>query len=267
MRLWPLLLLLGAALAGCAEFRPLEPDAVTPPAAPEPPAITLPARERILYTVLWNGIPAGESEFSFTAESGEYRTEASVQTVGLVSLLYGVSIEAAAVAGLGDRRTRRWGYRTFDGEETVKRVDVRIDPKTGEILSVIRTAGEVKRVDALLPGAMDPLSTIHFLRRSGLEDGSVYRSPMFTQWNLYRATTVVQGRERVHVPLGSFDAVFVRTDVRRRDESDPEAGSALGFWISDDEARIPIRIDVDTEVGRLSLRATKHMTGEAAVGR
>ncbi len=260
MRLLPTVLL-SLAFAGCAAFRPLAPEATRGAGAFRAEGAVLPRREEIAYSASWNGIAAGRGVFRFERRGDVYVGDARVETTGVVSLLYGVEVRARAVSGAEDLLSREWSYESGTGGEA-RRVRVTYDPETGKVRSVIRSRKKVEEVSLEVPGALDPLGIIHALRRSALEPGRSFRATLFTERNLYRAECLVVGRERVRVPAGPRDAFLVRVDIRKVVKGKPEDhGRQAAIWISDDEDRVPVRIDADTKVGRISLRLTRYRRG------
>ena len=128
-----------------------------------------------------------------------------METSGLISLLYGVSLRAEAVSDSTDLLSRRWSYVSGDEEDGEKKVLVRFDPDSGKLLSVIREPeGEVKRLTLDLKDALDPLGTLFAMRCSRLDDGATFRTIFFTAKSPYLAETLVVGRERVDVPAGEL---------------------------------------------------------------
>jgi len=250
-----------AGLSACAEFRPLRPDELDDRRDLVATAMEIPERERIVYAGSWNGIPAGEGRLRFERDGDVYRSDAVVETSGIVALLYGVTVEASAVSGAEDLLSRRWSYSSDTSEKT-RRVRVRFNPEKGEVISVIRKDGEVETVQFSAKGTMDPLGTIYALRRADLAPGRSFRFDLFTERNIYRADALVTGRERVRVPAGEFDTIVVRADIRRlKDGHAPERGRGLAFWLTDDERRVPVRIDADTKIGRIHLKLESHEVG------
>lgn len=251
----PLLLV----VAACSSFDPLPPEEFENAGTFVPTRYAPPAVERLVYRLAWSGIPAGKAVLEFEQDGQNYRSTADMETTGLISLLYGVSFRGESVADSEDLLSRRWSYVSGDEEDGQKRVMVRFDPASGKVVAVIREEDGVDRLNLDLPEALDPLGTLYALRCSRLDDGATFKTTFFTSRNPYRAETLVMGRESVKVPAGEFDTVLVRTDLTRiKDGERPKEGSSLGIWVTDDEVHRPVRIDVDTTYGRISLLLTEY---------
>jgi len=243
-------------LIACSSFDPLPP----PPddAKPEPirkaAKPKLPDRESLSFKGSWNGIPTGGAEFRFRREGDEYLSEGAISTSGLISLLYGVQAKATAASGVEDLLSRRWSY-IADEEDAPNNSKIRFERTSGRVLVIQRKGEKVERIVHDAPRALDPLGMVYALRRAELATGSTFSTTLISRWNLYRLDGKVVGPERVDVPAGEFDTIFVRADLRKLVDGKPEEQSrGLGIWLTADERRTPVRIDADTKYGRVSLK-------------
>ncbi len=262
-------LLLLVLLSACAGLVPIDPAALRDPGDLTSGVAPLPSREYMEYSGTWNGIPAGEAVISYERRGDLFLSRARIGTIGLVSLLYGVTLVAEAESMASDLVSRRWAYET-DGADPDKRIVVRFAPKTGKVIAVIRQNGEVERITLDAPGALDPLGLVIAIRRSSLQTGQSFVTDLFTERNIYVASTLVMGRERIRVPTGRYDTVLVRTDIlRKSDGATPARARGIGIYFTDDEFRIPVRIDVDTNIGRVRLALSRYERGwpEVSSGR
>jgi hypothetical protein len=249
----PLLLLLVAA---CSSFDPLPPpkDDAKPEPIRKATKPKLPDRESLSFTGTWTGITMGGAEFHFHRQGDEYLSEGTIRTSGLVSLLYGVAAKAEAASGVEDLLSRRWSY-VADEDDVPNNSMIRFERSSGRVLVIQRKGEKVERVVHESPRALDPLGMVYVLRRAELTVGSSFSATLISRWNLYRLDGKVVGPERIDVPAGEFDTTFVRADLRKLVNGNPEEQSrGLGIWLTDDECRLPVRIDADTKYGRVSLR-------------
>jgi hypothetical protein len=261
MRVPPLATVFLVLVAACSHFEPLPPADDVGAEGIEATRPPLPERERLIYRGTWNGVPAGEADLLFQRKGDEYVCKGRLETIGLVSLLYGLNAKAESVASADGLVSRRWSYAT-EGEDDPKVVDVRFDLDSGRVLCIKRKGEDVSRIVHDAPGALDPIVTISALRRADLVTGTEFRTDLVTEWYVYRADTRVVGPERVSVPAGEFDTVFVRIDLTKIVDGRPEEDSrGMGIWFTDDPHRVPVRIDADTKIGRIRISLTHHSRG------
>jgi len=254
-------LLILLLVSGCAGLPPIDPEAMRAPDDLAAGAVLLPSRELMEYRGTWMGIPAGEGVIYYERRGDVFLSRARIGTIGLVSLLYGVTLTARAESSVDDLLSRNWSYET-EGADPDKRVTVKYAPETGTVISVIRQGDGVEKITLLAPGALDPLALVIAVRRSTLETGQSFVTRLFTERRIYEASTLVMERERIKTPLGEYDTVLVRTDIRRiSDGGTNDRAKGAGIWFTDDEYRIPVRIDVDTKIGRIRLALRTYERG------
>ena len=255
------LLLLPLLLPACAGLAPIAPEATQDPGDLPTGVVPLPTRELMEYYGTFYGLPAGKAVITYELRGAIFHSQAQLGTIGLVSLLYGVTMVAEAEVSADDFISRQWSYET-EGADPDKRVVVRYAPRTGKVISVIRQNDEAETITLDAPGAIDPLGLVIALRRSKLEPGQSFVTDLFIERNLYEATTLVMERQKVRVPTGEYDTVLVRTDLARKsDGGAPDRARGLGIYFSDDEFRMPVRIDVDTKLGPVRLGLSKYERG------
>jgi hypothetical protein len=113
--------------------------------------------------------------------------------------------------------------------------------------------------DSIPKDALDESSFIYFVRSIPLEIGETY------EWNRYyrldRNPVVLQvlRRERVEVPAGEFETIVVRPIIKTTGLF-AEGGEAE-IYVTDDERRIPIRINSKMKVGTVKLELTEYTEG------
>lgn len=114
--------------------------------------------------------------------------------------------------------------------------------------------------DSIPHNALDEAAFIYFVRSIQLEVGETY------EWNRYyrfdRNPVVLQvlRRERVSVPAGEFETIVVRPIIKTGGIF-AEGGEAE-VYITDDERRVPVRLNSKLKVGRVVLELTDYTEGE-----
>lgn len=241
-----------AASAGCASFDPIEEEDLADPGRLEDTGRILPEREVLRYRGGLGAIPAGRATVRLLRRDGRCETDAELGTTGLVSLLYGVDLRWRSEARESDILSLRWNLAS--GDEDGKRVEVRYWPDRGRAISVKRQGEKVETKRIEERGLRDPLALLLALRRADLEPGRSFRSALFSEWHLYRADALVTSPERIRVPAGEFDTVRIRIDVTRvEDGRTSDTARALALWLTDDRYRVPVRLQVDSSLGRVTL--------------
>jgi hypothetical protein len=103
------------------------------------------------------------------------------------------------------------------------------------------------------PNLFDLDSALLYLRSQALTDHSVYRIVVYPATSAYLTTVTVTGREHISVRAGSYNAIKINLDLKRvgkKMELEPHKKFRRAtIWISDDQNRIPLRIEAQIFVG------------------
>lgn len=95
------------------------------------------------------------------------------------------------------------------------------------------------------PGTQDELSLIYFLRSKQLVLGETYFLPLLVKGKVLKATLTVERREFVkNKKLGNVRTIVLRTSEGGR------------FWITDDERRLPVKIETESKIGAIKATLT-----------
>ena len=95
------------------------------------------------------------------------------------------------------------------------------------------------------PGTQDELSLIYFLRSKQFVLGETYFFPLLVKGKVLKARLTVEGREFVkNKKLGNVKTLVLRTSEGGR------------FWITDDERRLPVKIETKSKIGAIKATLT-----------
>ena len=131
-------------------------------------------------------------------------------------------------------------------------ITVKIDFRDGEAdyerVSRPKPKAPQKREAKVLeipPGTQDELSLIYFLRSKTLVLGKTYFFPLLVKGKVLKATLTVERREFVkNKKLGTVRTIVLRTSEGGR------------FWITDDERRLPVKIETESKIGAIKATLT-----------
>lgn len=102
------------------------------------------------------------------------------------------------------------------------------------------------------PDPLDELSFLYYVRSLPLPDGARYGVARHFEQARNPVIITVVVREQIRVPAGSFDVVVVDMQVPGDDHL--EDGSSIRLYLTDDERRVPVRIESSVRhVGRVVL--------------
>ena len=90
------------------------------------------------------------------------------------------------------------------------------------------------------PGTQDELSMIYLFRSREMKVGKSYQFSLLTGARIEKATLVVLRTEQIKTILGTLDTIVVKTIPKD-----------ITIWLTNDSARIPVKIEVPTKAGKL----------------
>jgi len=98
-------------------------------------------------------------------------------------------------------------------------------------------------------GSYDIAGAIMALRGRELVPGTVEEVDVFDGKKVFRLRCIVEGREKVKVGAGTFDAITAR--VQLGFDGNFKAKRDLKVWFSDDERRVPLRMEAEFVLGNV----------------
>lgn len=221
----------------------------------DPPGNFPPLRSvRTTYQLGWSGITAGTGDLHFSKAEKHFQFEAAGKTIGFVRALWRLD---ASYHGLVDAET----LRPIESKQTeTYRKKKLITDLAFTNSGVVRTRTEIPAsgktsipVPFNFPGLFDLQSAWLYLRSQPLTDHSVYRIAVYPATSAYLTTVTVLGHEHVSVRAGSYNAIKIDLQLKRvgkKMQLEPHRKFRKAtIWVSDDENRIPLRIEAQIFVG------------------
>ncbi len=209
---------------------------------------------RTNYHFGWSGLTAGTGDVHFTKTEKRFQFEAAGKTIGLARALWRLD---ASYRGTVDSDTLR-PIESKQTEAYRKKKLITDLSFTNSGVTRIRTevpaTGKTSIPVAFnLPDLFDLQSAWLYLRSQPLTDHSVYRIAVYPATSAYLTTVTVLGRERVSVHAGNYNAIKIDLQLKRigkKMQLEPHKKFRRAtIWISDDENRLPLRIEAQIFVG------------------
>lgn len=214
--------------------------------------------EQLVYEFGWAGIPAAEAKWTATRRSDEagerIEVRATARTNMAVSIFWKMRDEVeATLATSGALRPER--YRLSQKENALRRVTTLDFDHKGGTIAVHRNEkkdGSPKTIDRVdtVAGQYDPVGAAMALRGLPLEEGRELQIQVLTGKSLYRLDVAVLGREKIRVAGHEWNAWVVSPRIFNITENGPNPKfKTAKIWISDDEARIPLKVESEVFIG------------------
>ncbi len=110
--------------------------------------------------------------------------------------------------------------------------------------------GKVKDTVSLMPGTIDPLAALYYIRQSDFNGDPLIKRPVTDGKYNEIGKAMILRREKVHVPAGIFQTVVIQPSlVKVRGVFEKSKNSTMLLWITDDENRMLIKAASKVSVG------------------
>lgn len=208
--------------------------------------------ERISYNIRYLSMRVGEAEVTVSNDDARdlWPLEVRAHTRGLFNRIHRIDQEFRSHFDPDLVRATGSDLR-FEEKGKLRTERVRIDGETAQVL--IRKGGQVTdEIREIPPDSHDILSAIFHLRTLPMKVGDEIRIPIFTGHHGWEMTAKVVKHERVDTDYANIPALVLhcRTHFKGKFKSD----SPLRLWISDDDLRVPVRVEAEFALG--TMRAT-----------
>jgi len=223
--------------------------------ASSPPAFPAPRPMHAKYGFGWSGFPGATAEVSFTKPSADrFQLDGSVHTIGLVRTLW--KFDANHTSSVDAETLHPLEVKQIENVRSKKTVTTLSFESTGVTSKETETPAKspgpkVRHFDS--PHLFDLLSALLYLRSQPLQERNVLRVVVYPQTSAYLATVTVQGRERLTVPAGTYNAIKLDlqlSKIGKNRELEPHRKFRRGtVWISDDPDRLLLKIEAQIFVG------------------
>ncbi len=226
-------------------------DSVT--TAKGPGSLGFPPNSHLTYRFGWSGITAAEAEVRLTNHGDLVRTKANGGTVGLVRALFPLDLDHECLSHrstlLPSRIVQTEKYASQDIKTTID-----FTSKGTTSTRDITPAKEPPKTRTLEFAPVFSFETAYFwLRSQPLTDGEKEVMVVYANNAAYLATFEVVGREKIRIGDTDHNAIKINLNFKSIDQhlqlkTYKRFRSGRG-WISDDEFRIPLRVEADIFIG------------------
>lgn len=214
----------------------------------------LQAGEELTYSVRWAVLPAaGQIRIAATRQDHDGAPRLSIttntETRGLAKSLMTFQARSESIF---DLRTGRIVALNESSVARAKRTDysVDFDHANRQALFTRRDAEKTRSLDLPDGDPADLITTLMKTRLWDLEVGQSRDVLVSYRDDFYDLTVHATRTEQVKTPLGKFDTVVLEP---RMEKTPPKGmfkrGANVRVWVSRDEARLPVRFQVEFKVG------------------
>lgn len=216
--------------------------------------------ERLNYSIKYLGVSAGEFTlevlpFKILAKRRVYHIRGTAISSTLFSLFYRLNDVVESFFDydgnfshrfhlvLDETKQKRDSLELYDSEKKQTFYWNRWHPKDSDFK-------ESKEFGSMEPFSQDSVSALYYLRTVPLPDGGVVSFPVVSEGKSWEAVCTVVRREKIDSPLGLVSTVVIKPEMKIQGVIQKKGESLL--WITDDDRRIPVRLEAKVKVGSIS---------------
>ena len=209
--------------------------------------------ERFVYDLTWTGIKAGTASLELKSEGEKTIITSRAQSADWVSVFYTVDDKVESVL----LRTHPHAFQmkqldykldTREGKHR-KNKEVLFDPNKNKGTYIDYLSHERKEFDLPEP-IFDPLSSFYYVRSLNLVVGKSVYVTVFDSKKIWNVEVQVLRREKVSLPLGTFDTIVVKP-LMKSEGIFSRKGDIL-IWLTDDPKHIPVKMQTKVVVGSIN---------------
>lgn len=205
-------------------------------------------KEKFQYDLYWLGVYVGRASLEAVNDETGLRITSRVHSAPFISTFYKVEdyAESRLVNGAAVHfRIRQQEGRYRSDKETI--FDI-----LNERVTYFDYLKGIKNEHAVAKRLLwDVVSGFYFLRTRPLPSGETLLIDIFDSNKFYKAEVNVLGKERVRLPGGGeVEALIVKPDLKS--EGLFQNKGDILIWLTDDENRIPVRVETKAPIGKVT---------------
>ncbi len=226
--------------------------------APASPDIVPCARERLAFSLYWSGFYVGTAVIEAVKGNGTASITSTVRSNAVISAFYEVKdrAEARLVNGLPASFT----MLQHEGSHRRNRETI-FDREHGKVIYIDNI--DKTRKEFAMGGKVlwDVISAFYYLRRQPLEIGKPVYISMFDSEKFLNTEVRILRRDRVEQGDGREVPSIVVEPVLTTEGLFKKEGEIL-IWLTDDERRLPVRMETKLKIGRVTAELKSYTVSE-----
>ncbi len=237
---WPIFFAVICFLMGCGIFF-----------AEAARAFSIP--EHLVYDLTWTGIKAGTATLQVVIDGDVMRVESTATSADWISVFYRVEdrVETVLEKGKSDiflAQPRNYRLRVREGRHRRDKEIIFDYPRKKAVF--INHLDAEKKEYTIHEKVFDPLSVLYYVRTLKLEVGKPVFVDIFDSKKLWNVEVQVLRKERIRSVMGDVNTIVIKPLLKS--EGIFHRKGDVYIWLTDDERRIPVRMQSKVAVGSIT---------------
>jgi hypothetical protein len=212
--------------------------------------VTKSTKEKLYFDIYWLGIYAGKAVIEAINDNGVLRITSQVHSAPLISAFY--KVEDFAESVVMDGRPVNFRIKQHEGRHRSDKETI-FDMGNRNITFFNYLKG--KKEEHIIMGGVvwDVMSGFYYLRTQPLEIGKAIYIDIFDSNKFFKAEINVLRKEKIVIPdMGEVETVIVKPELKS--EGLFQSNGDILIWLTDDEKRIPVKVETKVPVGSVVAR-------------
>lgn len=217
------------------------------------PAFTVP--EKLIFDLSWTGVKAGTAVLEAVDEKETIRLISTANSAAWVSVFYTVDDRVDSVLAKGKSQvfigqTRNFRLKIREGKHRRDK-EIVFDHSRHTALYIDHLDKDRERKEQTVhENVFDPLSVLYYVRTLKLEVGKPAYVDIFDSSKLWNVEVQVLRKEKISTILGEVETIVIKP-LMRSEGIFNRKGEML-IWLTDDQKRIPVKMQTKVAVGSIT---------------
>ncbi len=209
--------------------------------------------EKFVYDLTWTGIKAGTASLELINDGDALKIISTARSAQWVSVFYTVEDKVESTLSKNSSFSEfgqpiKYRLRIREGSNR-KDKEVIFDRNNNKAKYVDYLKNEKKEFDVPV-SILDPISSFYYLRLMKLVVGESVYVTIFDSKKVWNVEVQVLRKEKVTVPIGTFDTVVVKPLMKS--EGIFYRKGEIFIWLTDDIKHIPVKMQTKVAVGSVT---------------
>jgi hypothetical protein len=203
-------------------------------------------KENLSYDIYWLGIYVGNAVIEAVNDKGTLRITSRINSTPFISTFY--TVEDYAESLIRDGRSIHFRIKQREGRyKSDKETIFDVSNKKVIYFDYLKNKKKEYDIDSVI---WDVISGFYYLRTLPLVIGKVIYIDIFDSNKLLKAEVSVLRKEKVKVSgIGEVATVVVKPDLKS--EGLFHRKGDIFIWFTDDEKRIPVKVETKVPIGKV----------------
>jgi len=209
--------------------------------------------ERLVYDLTWTGIKAGTATLQVMDDGDSMRVVSTANSADWISVFYRVEDRVETVLAKGKSQIfmaqpKNYRLRIREGRHRRDK-EIVFDHEKKKAVFINHLDAEKKEF-TIHKNVFDPLSVLYYVRTLKLEVGKPVFVDLFDSKKLWNVEVQVLRKERISSVMGDVNTIVIKPLMKS--EGIFNRKGDLYIWLTDDEKRVPVRMQTKVAVGSIT---------------